>query len=174
MTARALSDIRPVPRRGLSRVEAAIYLGCSPSKFDDLRRDGRVGPARLIDGRKVWDVRKLRLGFRGSSGESADRPKTGPLPYERDSLLTMPRRLPPGCVEDRDRHGTIRIYYRSKSRPKVRLRGTPWTPEFMAEYDAAKGGDADRRVKPVTRRYPRHLALALYPLLRRMRGLQAP
>jgi integrase len=51
----------------------------------------------------------------------------------------MPRRLPPGCVEDRDRHGTIRIYYRVKGRPKVRLRGTPWTPEFMAQYDAAKG-----------------------------------
>jgi integrase len=50
----------------------------------------------------------------------------------------MPRRLPPGCVEDRDRHGNIRIYYRSKGRPKARLRGTPWTPEFMAEYDAAK------------------------------------
>jgi integrase len=51
----------------------------------------------------------------------------------------MPRRLPLGCVEDRDRHGTIRIYYRVKGRPKVRLRGTPWTPEFMAQYDAAKG-----------------------------------
>ena len=52
---------------------------------------------------------------------------------------TMPRRLPPGCVEDRDRHGNVRIYYRAKGRLKVRLRGTPWTPQFMAEYDAAKG-----------------------------------
>ncbi len=51
----------------------------------------------------------------------------------------MPRRLPPGCVEDRDRHGNIRIYYRAKGCPKVRLRTTPWTPEFMAEYGAAKG-----------------------------------
>jgi len=47
--------------------------------------------------------------------------------------------LPPGCVEDQDRHGKIRIYYRSKGRPKVRLRGIPWTPEFMAQYEAAKG-----------------------------------
>ena len=54
----------------------------------------------------------------------------------------MPRRLPPGCIEDRDRHGTVRIYYRTKGRPKVRLRGTPWTPEFMAEYEVAKGIDA--------------------------------
>jgi integrase len=51
----------------------------------------------------------------------------------------MPRRLPPGCVEDRSRHDTIRIYYRAKGQPKVRLRGTPWTPEFMAAYEAAKG-----------------------------------
>ena len=29
-----------------------------------------------------------------------------------------------------------------KGRPKVRLRGTPWTPEFMAQYDAAKGQPA--------------------------------
>jgi integrase len=52
---------------------------------------------------------------------------------------TMPRRLPFGCVEDHDRHGNIRIYYRPKGKPKVRLRGTPWTSEFMAAYDAARG-----------------------------------
>ena len=54
-------------------------------------------------------------------------------------LASMPRRLPPGCVEDRDRHGNVRIYFRAKGRSKVRLRGTPWTPEFMAQYEAAKG-----------------------------------
>ena len=54
----------------------------------------------------------------------------------------MPRRLPPGCIEDHDRHGNIRIYFRAKGRKKVRLRGTPWTPQFMAEYEAAKGSDA--------------------------------
>jgi integrase len=56
------------------------------------------------------------------------------------SLPPMPHRLPPGCVEDCDRHGNVRIYYRAKGRPKVRLRGTPWTSEFMAEYEVAKGG----------------------------------
>jgi hypothetical protein len=58
-----LSVARPVPRRGLSRIEAAIYIGISPSKFDELRKDGRVGPARVIDGRKIWDVRDLDLAF---------------------------------------------------------------------------------------------------------------
>jgi hypothetical protein len=45
----------PIEPRGFSRVEAARYLGISPSKFDEMRKDGRVGPARMIDGRKVWD-----------------------------------------------------------------------------------------------------------------------
>jgi hypothetical protein len=62
----------------------------------------------------------------------------------------MPRRLPPGCIEDRDRHGNVRIYYRSKGRAKVRLRGTPWTPEFMAEYDAAKTVGVHTQRKGIT------------------------
>jgi hypothetical protein len=54
---------RPVPRRGLSRTEAAMYLGISPSKFDELVADGRVSRPRLIDTRKVWDVFELDLAF---------------------------------------------------------------------------------------------------------------
>jgi integrase len=50
----------------------------------------------------------------------------------------MPQRLPPGCVEDVDRHGNIRIYFRRRGARKVRLHGTPWTPDFMAAYDAAR------------------------------------
>jgi len=57
------SSLLPIPRRGLSRVEAAIYLGVSPAKFDELRKDGRVGAAKLIDSRKVWDVRALDEAF---------------------------------------------------------------------------------------------------------------
>jgi hypothetical protein len=72
MTSRPITEMRPCPRRGLSRVEAALYLGISPSKFDELRKDGRVGPARLIDGRKVWDVRELDLAFEALPLESDD------------------------------------------------------------------------------------------------------
>ena len=57
------SQSRPVPRRGLSRTEAALYLGISPSKFDELVADGRVSRPRLIDKRKVWDVFELDLAF---------------------------------------------------------------------------------------------------------------
>jgi hypothetical protein len=64
-TAKSLSpsQTRPVPRRGLSRTEAALYLGISPSKFDELVADGRVSRPRLIDTRKVWDVFELDLAF---------------------------------------------------------------------------------------------------------------
>ena len=57
---RERSTIAP---RGLSRVEAARYLGISPSKFGEMRKDGRVGPARMIDRRKVWDVRDRPFGL---------------------------------------------------------------------------------------------------------------
>src|ERR1700741_4659559 len=63
---------------------------------------------------------------------------TGRPRYEQGSVPSMPQRLPPGCIEDRDRHGNFRVYYRRKGFPKVRLHGTPWTPEFMAQYDAAQ------------------------------------
>jgi hypothetical protein len=53
----------PVLRRGLSRAESAMYLGISPSKFDELVRDNRMPEPKRIDGRKVWDVRHLDVAF---------------------------------------------------------------------------------------------------------------
>lgn len=50
-------------RRGLSRLDAAAYVGISPCKFDQMVTDGRMPGARRIDGRKVWDVRELDLSF---------------------------------------------------------------------------------------------------------------
>jgi predicted DNA-binding transcriptional regulator AlpA len=50
-------------RRGLTRVEAAAYIGVSPGKFDELVRDGRMPPPKRIDGRKVWDIQDLDLAF---------------------------------------------------------------------------------------------------------------
>ena len=70
MTAR-LSDMRPCPRRGLSHDEAAMYVGISPSKFDELLGDGRMPAPRRIDGRKVWDIRDLDLAFDALPRESS-------------------------------------------------------------------------------------------------------
>jgi hypothetical protein len=61
--ARALSEIRPIPRRGLSRDEAAIYVGVSAGKFAEMVADGRMPTPIKIDARKVWDIRSLDLAF---------------------------------------------------------------------------------------------------------------
>jgi predicted DNA-binding transcriptional regulator AlpA len=75
----ALSDVRPIPRRGLSREEAAMYVGIGATKFDELVNAGRMPKPKKIDSRKVWDVRKLDVAFEalpdedggGSSWEDA-------------------------------------------------------------------------------------------------------
>jgi predicted DNA-binding transcriptional regulator AlpA len=71
MTGRALSEMRPVPRRGLSRDESAMYIGISAGKFDELVADGRMPTPVKIDSRKVWDVRALDLAFDALVSESS-------------------------------------------------------------------------------------------------------
>jgi hypothetical protein len=71
----------------------------------------------------------------------------------------MPRRLPKYCVEDPDRHGNQRIYFRRAGHLKVRLTGIPWTPSFMEQYEWALHGKPvanqpeDHRGKPGTWRW---------------------
>jgi excisionase family DNA binding protein len=52
-----------LPPRGLSREEAARYVGVSPTKFDQMVADGRMPNPRRIDGRKVWDLRMVDALF---------------------------------------------------------------------------------------------------------------
>jgi hypothetical protein len=66
----ALSAVRPIPRRGLSRVEAAMYLGISPSKFDELHKSGRIGPAKVLDGRKLYAIEMLDEFFEALPDET--------------------------------------------------------------------------------------------------------
>jgi hypothetical protein len=49
--------------RGLSRVQAAEYIGVSPSLFDDMCRDGRMPKPKVINSRRVWDIRQLDMAF---------------------------------------------------------------------------------------------------------------
>ncbi len=51
------------PRRGLSRPLAALYLGVSATKFDEMAADGRMPKPRRIDSRVIWDVRELDEAF---------------------------------------------------------------------------------------------------------------
>lgn len=43
-----------------------------------------------------------------------------------------------------DRHGKPRYYFRREGSPQTALPGLPWSPEFMAAYERAKGADAVR------------------------------
>lgn len=71
-----IHQLRHVPRRGLSRIDAAQYIGISASKFDELVEDGRMPRPRRIDKRKLWDVIELDLAFdvlpRDDDHEAAD------------------------------------------------------------------------------------------------------
>lgn len=40
-----------------------------------------------------------------------------------------------------DRHGSPRFYYRREGYKRIALPGLPWSPEFMAAYEAAAKGD---------------------------------
>ena len=65
-----MSDRRPtktrdfgfVPR-GMRREAAAFYLGFSPTKFDELIKDGRVYRGKMVNGCRVWDRHRLDHEF---------------------------------------------------------------------------------------------------------------
>lgn len=55
---------RPVIEpRGLQRDNAALYVGISPSKFDQLVEDGRMPRPKRIDRRVLWDRHELDAAF---------------------------------------------------------------------------------------------------------------
>jgi predicted DNA-binding transcriptional regulator AlpA len=53
----------PIQPRGLSRIDAARYVGISPTTFDGMVRDGRMPPPKRINSRTVWDIRQLDDAF---------------------------------------------------------------------------------------------------------------
>ena len=55
--------------RGLSRVDAAAYIGTGTTKFDEMVSDGRMPKPKRIDGRTVWDIRKLDVSFDALPGD---------------------------------------------------------------------------------------------------------
>lgn len=52
-----------LPPRGLSRAEAAEYIGVSTTTFDLMVRDGRMPKAKRIGSRTVWDRLQLDKHF---------------------------------------------------------------------------------------------------------------
>ncbi|MBP0440635.1 hypothetical protein [Tianweitania sediminis] len=62
-----MANLRPdplsYPPRGLSREEAARYVGVSAAKFDQMVADRRMPRAKRIDGRVIWDRMALDMAF---------------------------------------------------------------------------------------------------------------
>lgn len=58
-------DVLPIscPPRGLNRVEAARYIGVSPTLFNRMVSAGRMPQAKVINSRLVWDRVALDLAF---------------------------------------------------------------------------------------------------------------
>lgn len=67
--ARPSSPIPPPFRRGLSRGEAAGYIGVSPTTFDKMIDRGEMPNPKRVGTRKIWDVRALDLAFDALPGE---------------------------------------------------------------------------------------------------------
>lgn len=55
--------IAPEGRLGLSRVQAAEYIGVSPSLFDQMVARGHMPPPRRYGSRTIWDRRQVDEAF---------------------------------------------------------------------------------------------------------------
>lgn len=63
--------IAPPTRRGLSRVEAANYIGVSPTTFDKMVIAREMPGPKRVGSRKIWDVRALDLAFDDLPGDDS-------------------------------------------------------------------------------------------------------
>ncbi|RUW55833.1 hypothetical protein [Mesorhizobium sp. M8A.F.Ca.ET.021.01.1.1] len=64
-----------LPPRGLSRVEAAAYIGVGTTLFDAMVEDGRMPPPKRINTRAVWDRTALDVFFDALPTGDAGQPK---------------------------------------------------------------------------------------------------
>lgn len=60
--------------RGLSREQAAAYVGVSPTLFDQLVASGQMPAPRRINSRSVWDRRDIDSAFDRLPQDSAGDP----------------------------------------------------------------------------------------------------
>jgi predicted DNA-binding transcriptional regulator AlpA len=62
-----MTNVRPdpiaYPPRGMSRDEAARYVGVGITKFDEMVADGRMPRPKRVDGRVIWDRLKIEAAF---------------------------------------------------------------------------------------------------------------
>ena len=69
------AEQQKIEPRGLSRIQAAAYIGVSPSLFDEMVKDGRMPQPKRINSRVVWDKRLLDEAFEALSAEPDESPE---------------------------------------------------------------------------------------------------
>lgn len=57
------SDSLSYPPRGLSREEAARYVGLGTTKFDEMVKEGKMPKPKRVGSRTVWDRVALDIAF---------------------------------------------------------------------------------------------------------------
>lgn len=57
--------------RGLRRAAAADWVGMSPTKFDELVKDGLMPRGKLVRGCRVWDRYELDVAFENLPDDDA-------------------------------------------------------------------------------------------------------
>jgi excisionase family DNA binding protein len=62
------------PPRGMSRDEAARYVGVGNTKFDEMVSDGRMPRPKRVDGRVIWDRVRLDMYFTDLPEEKKENP----------------------------------------------------------------------------------------------------
>lgn len=60
--------------RGLRRPAAADWVGMSPTKFDELVREGLMPRGKLVRGCRVWDRYELDIAFENLPDEDGAAP----------------------------------------------------------------------------------------------------
>lgn len=58
-----------LPPIGLSRETAAAFIDVSPSKFDEMVKDGRMPKPKRIDARRVWSRISVERAFARLPGD---------------------------------------------------------------------------------------------------------
>lgn len=73
MTQRPPRDAFSYPPRGMSRDEAARYIGVGTTKFDEMVADRRMPKPKKIDGRVIWDRIALDAAFTDLPSETGNK-----------------------------------------------------------------------------------------------------
>ena len=73
------ANVLTLEPRGLSRVQAAGYVGVSSTLFEEMVDDGRMPQSKRINSRRVWDRRQLDEAFEALPN------RDDPNPWDQDT-----------------------------------------------------------------------------------------